>query len=86
MNPDGTSRATIDLSDHEVVLVVKSRLTDRVDVMELEGSQMRLVIEAAQDVEAIYSWGGSPIRTVPTGPETLEVHIEGVTRYTTSRA
>lgn len=87
MNPDGTSRTTVDLSDHEVVLVVKSRQTNRTDIIELEGSRMRLVIETPLDPSWAYSWGiDDSISTALTRSQTLEVRIENVVRYTASKA
>lgn len=77
----------MDLSGREVALVTRSEQTGEVVIMQLEGGQMSLVIDAPMDVEELYTWGSDrPVRTVPVGPGTVEMRIKGVVRYTINTA
>lgn len=87
MNPDDAYRKTVDLSDHEVVLVVKSRQTNEINIMEMEGSRMRLVTETSLDSGEVYSRGiDNSIMAALTAFQMLEVRIENVAQYTTRKA
>ena len=87
MNPDYASRKTVDLSDHEVVLVVKSRQTNEINIMELEGRRMRMVIETSLDSGEFYPRDiDNSIMAALTAFQMLEVRIENVTQYTTRKA